>query len=823
MRTRTWRRRLALLLTPLLTVSFFSLLPAPANAADLGNGGFETGDFTSWSLRREVPTPVIDSAVFHSGAYSARVGGQPMPGEYPYVGDSQIMQTIAVPATGTTSLDLEWYPYSAEFAAGGLEYCMQYDWQDVLVFDETGTTLGAGLGTAAGLLMHTCSNAQTWEHLTFDLTPWAGSTIALVFGVRQDYSVVTTMLVDDVTVTNTPPASPYDTSVTDVTDPDAYTCPAPDSTMIGFEDQPPETDLDGDVINGVTFGVGSGWLVLNEMGLPFYVASGSRYAIADSDGGRLDFAQPVSDVSILATVGQGDASMEAYDAADSLLATAGPAEVNLGDGHMTELRIVSESEDIAYVIIRAYRDLMDQTYSAFDNICYAGLVTADVETSTGLMSDVNPSVFGQSVELKATVSPDSGLVVPTGTVEFWEGATKLGEDALNGSGVAKLTVSDFAVGTHTVIAKYLPDAGFTGSESEPYGQDVNKAATTTTINSVTPASPTYGQTLSFDTTVAPVAPGAGTPSGAVTYQVNKFAGTADATGYQAFDPATDLLPAGTHHVEAYYAGDDNFTGSQSDAFVVEVDKAETTVAYLGDYLAILGNSFTFKANVDSPVGSCEVGRDVTFSLLDGSTVVRSFTATSGAGGAVSKTVDTTGWPTGEYDVLVEVAGTANCTAADNAGAMDVVTVASPGDAATGGGWYFWKDSGAGKRVNFGFSVSKEADNTYKGSLLLMNQGVWRLKGDLNSYTRTDQAGQAGGTGTLYQWVLADPSDPTSGSWQNPRGVSFKVGFSDYAAGKAKGKKSVVVDQFALTNLSVRGTTLPVSGLKNLMGGNIVLR
>lgn len=822
MRTRTWRRRLAALLTPLLALTLISLVPAPANAAGLANGGFETGDFTSWSLRRELPTPTINSTVFHSGAYAAQLGGYPLPGG---VGDSQIMQTVAVPATGTTTLDLEWYPYSQEYANGGQAYCMQYDWQDVLVYDETGTTLGAGLGPDQGMLMHTCSNAQTWEHLSFDLSPWAGSTIALVFGVRQDYSVVTTMLVDDVTVTNTPPASPYDTSVTDVTDPDAYTCPAPGSTMIGFEDQPAETELDGDVISGATFAAGSGWFVLNEMGLPFYVASGNRYVIADSGDGRLDFAAPVADVSILATIGVGPASLEAYDASDTLLATAGPAGENLGAGHMTELRIVSESEDIAYVIARGVTDDMGNTYFAFDDICYAGLDLPDVATTTGLVSDVNPSVFGQSVELKATVSPDSGSVVPTGTVEFWEGATKLGEDALNSSGVAKLTVSDFAVGTHAVIAEYLPDAGFTGSESEPYGQDVTKAATTTTINSVTPANPTYGQTLSFDTIVAPVAPGAGTPSGEVTYEVNKFAGTPEATGYQAFDPSTDLLPAGTHHVEAIYPGDDSFEGSRSNAFVVEVDKAETTVSYLGDYLAILGNDFTFKANVDSPVGTCEVGREVTFTLLDGSTPVGSFTATSGAGGAVSKTVSTTGWLAGEFDVLVEVAGSSdgNCASADNAGAMDVVTVASPGDAATGGGWYFWKDAGASKRVNFGFTVTKEADNTYKGSLLLMNQGAWRLKGDLDSFTRTDAKGQAGGTGTLYQWVLADPSDPTTGSWQNPRTVSFKIAFTDMAAGKATGKKGAVVDQFALTNLSVRGATLPVSGLKGLKGGNIVLR
>jgi hypothetical protein len=342
---------------------------------------------------------------------------------------------------------------------------------------------------------------------------------------------------------------------------------------------------------------------------------------------------------------------------------------------------------------------------------------------------------------------------------------------------------------------------------------------------VTPSSPSYGQTLSFDTTVAPVAPGDGTPTGEVTFKVNKFAGTSDATGYVAFDPATDLLPAGAHHVEAYYAGDDNFTGSQSNAFVVTVDRAETTVSYLGDYLAITGNGFTFKADVDSPVGSCVTGRAVTFTLLDGTTTVESFTATSGAGGAVTKTVSTTGWTLGAFDVLVEVAETANCAAADNEAAADVVTVASPGAAATGGGWYFWRDSGAGKRVSFGFTVSKQADNSYKGSLLLMNQGMWRIKANLDSFTRTDAQGQAGGTGTLYQWVLAVPGDPTSGSWQNPRTVSFKIVFTDEAAGRAKGKKGVVVDQFALTQISVRSSNppLPVSTLKGLRGGNIVLR
>ena len=143
---------------------------------------------------------------------------------------------------------------------------------------------------------------------------------------------------------------------------------------------------------------------------------------------------------------------------------------------------------------------------------------------------------------------------------------------------------------------------------------------------------------------------------------------------------------------------------------------QTTVSYLGDYLAIVGTSFVLKANVDSTVASCRTGRAVTFTLDDGVGGLAPIIvtgATSGAGGAVSKAVDTSGWAPGEYYVLVEVAASSdgNCTAADNATSMDLVTVAPASAAATGGGWYFWKADGAGKRVNFGFTVSKQTDNT----------------------------------------------------------------------------------------------------------------
>lgn len=797
MRTRKWRRRaLAVLLAPVLATTFLSLVPAPANAADdcgvtgniVTNCGFETGDFTGWTQGGETLNTDVLAYSPHTGIYALRAGP---------THEGTLTQTLATASGQVYDLGI-WLGLDGSGTGAGDYVIVEVD------PDGSGP---AGYGSPPLVTVNGPASA-TYAQSTATFT--AGGSEA--FLRLRFYNLPAWWMIDDISVVAQVPD--YQTSVTDVADPEAYACPATNSTMIGFEDRTQGDELNGVEIDGVTFGV---WLVWTEQFS--FVADGTLYASSmnGTNGGRLDFASPVSDVSVLATLNQSPVSLEAYSATDTLLATAGPAAPTWPDPMMRELRVTSQSADIAYVVVH---DTGNQF--AIDDVCYSPSLS-DIGTSTGLASNHNPSVFGQSVTLTATVTPDSGSDVPTGTVEFWEGATKLGDDTLNGSGEATLTVSDFSVGSHIVIAKYVPDAGFTASESDPFEQVVNKADTTTVINSVTPSSPTYGELVSFDTTVAPVAPGDGTPTGAVSYKVNKFAGTPDATGYVDFDPATDLLPAGTHHVEAYYAGDGNFNGSQSNAFVVTVDQAETTVAYLGDYLAITGNDFLLKADVDSSAAGCLVGREVTFTLDDGVHTPIVLDATSGAGGAVSKLVSNVSWPTGQYDVLVEVAESDNCTAADNAAAADVITVASPGDAATGGGWYFWKDSGAAKRVNFGFTVSKEADNSYKGSLLLVNQGAWRLKGNLDSFTKDGSAGQAGGTGTLYQWVCSNPSDPLTCSWQNPQAVSFKIMFTDYAAGKAKGKKSAVVDQFALRQISVRNSTLPISDLKDLKGGNIVLR
>ncbi|MEQ1762737.1 MAG: MBG domain-containing protein [Pyrinomonadaceae bacterium] len=117
--------------------------------------------------------------------------------------------------------------------------------------------------------------------------------------------------------------------------------------------------------------------------------------------------------------------------------------------------------------------------------------TGNTNTTTSVASSANPSVFGQSLTLTATVarSPLSGSPSPTGSVQFVVDGTNFGSPvALVSAGAttatAATTASSLSVATHTVSATYIPTGGFNASNgSLTGGQVVNKANTTTTLTS----------------------------------------------------------------------------------------------------------------------------------------------------------------------------------------------------------------------------------------------------------------------------------------------------------------------------------------------------
>jgi hypothetical protein len=193
---------------------------------------------------------------------------------------------------------------------------------------------------------------------------------------------------------------------------------------------------------------------------------------------------------------------------------------------------------------------------------------APATTATSLSADVKSAVFGQPVTLTARVTSPGGT--PTGTVTFFDGTTVLGEVALDPNGQASITLP-LGTGTHSLHASFAGIAPFTASTSAAVSETVAKAATTTAVAAETRSVPGMGEIALFSATVAPVAPGAGVPTGTVTFfDGTTVLGTAvvDANGQASL--FIEGLSKGRHSVTASYSGDGNFQVSSSTPLVFTV-------------------------------------------------------------------------------------------------------------------------------------------------------------------------------------------------------------------------------------------------------------
>jgi hypothetical protein len=242
---------------------------------------------------------------------------------------------------------------------------------------------------------------------------------------------------------------------------------------------------------------------------------------------------------------------------------------------------------------------------------------ATTPTTTELASSANATAFGAAVTFTAIVH--SNLGTPGGSVAFQDGTTTLGTSPLDGSGRATFTTSTLAVGLHTVTAVYGGANQFSASTSPAVTQTVNKANTTTTLTTAVNPAP-LGQSA-ITVTVAAASPGAGTPTGTVTFVVD---GTAQGTsvalrnGQATLDAAT--LTVGTHTITAAYSGDNNFTASTASALTQTVTQASTTTTVTSSANpSTAGQAVTFTATVSGAGGGTPRGT-VAFSV-DGTSVL----------------------------------------------------------------------------------------------------------------------------------------------------------------------------------------------------------
>jgi len=242
-------------------------------------------------------------------------------------------------------------------------------------------------------------------------------------------------------------------------------------------------------------------------------------------------------------------------------------------------------------------------------------------TTSGVTSSANPSVSGQPVTFTATVkAKTAGAGIPTGTVTFKDGPSALGTGTLNGAGQATFVTSTLAVGAHPITASYGGDATFSGSTSSTLTETVKKAGTTTLVSSS--ANPSLsGQAVTFTATVTAKSPGAGIPTGTVTFKDGSSilgTGTLDSAGQAMF--TTSTLAVGSHSITASYGGDANFNGSTSPRITQSVKYGTTTSVSSSLNPSVFGQSVKFTATVtaNSPGSGTPTGK-VTFK--DGGTAI----------------------------------------------------------------------------------------------------------------------------------------------------------------------------------------------------------
>lgn len=204
-------------------------------------------------------------------------------------------------------------------------------------------------------------------------------------------------------------------------------------------------------------------------------------------------------------------------------------------------------------------------YNANIGTLSGGQVVGKANTTTGLTSSQNPSVFGQPVTFTATVAPVApGAGTPTGTINFFDGGNPIVgcQNVALQSAQAQCQPGSLAVGNHTITTTYSGDGNFNTSNGTMTGnpQVVNKANTSVALVSSQNPAP-QGTTITFTATISVTAPGAGTPSGTVQFRdgVTPITGcTAVAVAANSAVCMTNALTPGNHTISAVYSGDGSF-------------------------------------------------------------------------------------------------------------------------------------------------------------------------------------------------------------------------------------------------------------------------
>ncbi|MGH9126076.1 MAG: beta strand repeat-containing protein, partial [Acidimicrobiales bacterium] len=196
--------------------------------------------------------------------------------------------------------------------------------------------------------------------------------------------------------------------------------------------------------------------------------------------------------------------------------------VSVTNGSATTPTITSLSVGL-HTITAVYSG--DSDFNGSTGTLTGGQTVNKANTSVAVGSIPNPSVVTHSVTLSATITatpPGAGTPGGTGSVQFEDNGSPLGAAQTPVNGVAMLSVSTLAVGTHPITAVYAGDGNFNGSTSSP-----------AVVQTVEPQPPSISK--SFGAATIPLG-----GSTSLSFTVTNPAGN----GTQGGNAFTDTLPSG---------------------------------------------------------------------------------------------------------------------------------------------------------------------------------------------------------------------------------------------------------------------------------------
>jgi MBG domain (YGX type)/Bacterial Ig-like domain (group 3)/Glycine rich protein len=205
----------------------------------------------------------------------------------------------------------------------------------------------------------------------------------------------------------------------------------------------------------------------------------------------------------------------------------------------------------------------DQAASSDGDYSAAATVsqTVDIQAVASQLTLPSPPtvVFGQSTTVTAIVSEGDGST-PSGAVQFQLDGQDLGAAVAVGPD-GRAVSPDLVSGASLAPGAHALSATFTPVDTTVYAPVAS--STTQTVDQAASATSVVVQPSTITVTVAAVTPGAGTPTGTVTFSVD-----GGAVGSGTLSRGTAVLgyavPAGkTHQVAAVYSGDSDFTGSSA--------------------------------------------------------------------------------------------------------------------------------------------------------------------------------------------------------------------------------------------------------------------